>query len=77
MTFAFNARTGPLFIDGEITGPARSIAVRLILDTGATTSLINKRVLTAIASDASVQMADRVANDSPISASRSTAITRR
>jgi hypothetical protein len=38
-------------VDGEITGPARSIAVRLILDTGATTSLINKRVLTAIGFD--------------------------
>jgi hypothetical protein len=36
MSFAFDPKTGPIFAEGEITGPTRSIAVRLILDTGAT-----------------------------------------
>src|SRR3954467_14549161 len=51
MSFAFEPKAGPIFVEGEITGPTRSTAVRLILDTGATTSVINSRVLIGLGFD--------------------------
>jgi predicted aspartyl protease len=62
MIFTFAPKDGPIFLEGEITGPIRSYAVRLILDTGATTTLINQDVLTAVGFDlmASDSPADRM-----------------
>ena len=37
----FNAKLGPILVDAEATGPARGANLRLLVDTGATTSLIN------------------------------------
>jgi predicted aspartyl protease len=51
MSVAFEPKQGPILIAGEITGPTRSTTVRLIVDTGATTSLINLRVLTTLGFD--------------------------
>ena len=51
MMVTFEPKGGPIFLVGEITGPVRTYTVRLILDTGATTSLINQRVLKAVGFD--------------------------
>jgi len=51
MIFTFEPKGGPIFLVGEITGPVRTFTVRLILETGATTSLINQRVLKAVGFD--------------------------
>jgi hypothetical protein len=42
---AFNPTRGPILIEAEATGPARSANLELVLDTGATTSLINRSTL--------------------------------
>jgi predicted aspartyl protease len=47
----FNPRQGPIIIEAEVTGPKRSLALPLILDTGATTSLLKDSVLTALGFD--------------------------
>ena len=62
MIFTFEPKGGPIFITGVITGPSQSLGVRLILDTGATTSLINQRVLISIGFDpvASASPADHI-----------------
>jgi Aspartyl protease len=51
MSSPFEPKSGPIFVEGEVTGPVRSVTIRLILDTGATTSLINQRVLIGIGID--------------------------
>jgi hypothetical protein len=45
VTFPFDPKRGPIFVEAELTGPAKTYTVRLILDTGATTSLVNLRAL--------------------------------
>jgi hypothetical protein len=62
MIFTFEPKGGPIFVAGVITGPSRNSAVRLILDTGATTSLINLDVLSGIGFDpiASASASDRI-----------------
>jgi hypothetical protein len=62
MSDAFDPKDGPIFVTGEITGPNRSARVHLILDTGATNSLINQGVLALIGFDlaAPASPADRV-----------------
>ena len=47
----FLPRHGPIMVDAEVTGPARSMALQLVLDTGATTSLLSKAILTALGYD--------------------------
>jgi predicted aspartyl protease len=47
----FNPRLGPIVIEAEVTGPKRSLTLPLILDTGATTSLLKDSVLTALGFD--------------------------
>jgi predicted aspartyl protease len=37
----FNATSGPIYIEAEATGPTRTANLKLILDTGATRSLID------------------------------------
>ncbi len=49
--FAFNAASGPIFVRAEVTGPAGSAVLKLLLDTGATTSLINLAHLVALGFD--------------------------
>ena len=41
----FNPGSGPILVDVEATGPARSASFKLVLDTGATTSLIKRSAL--------------------------------
>lgn len=50
-SFGFNPRSGPILLDAEITGPAGSVVLKLVLDTGATTSLINLTTLLSLGFD--------------------------
>ena len=62
MSYPFDPKQGPILVRAEVTGPARSMAVRLILDTGATTSLLNEVTLTALGYDlASTELQERIA----------------
>ena len=45
MSFRFDPSHRPILVKAEVTGPVRSLALQLILDTGATTSLLNDAVL--------------------------------
>ena len=38
-TFGFHPGRGPVLVDAEVTGPIGSVVLKLVLDTGATTSL--------------------------------------
>ena len=51
MTYPFSARQGPIFVDAEVTGPLRSLTLPLLLDTGATTSVLKEAVLVALGYD--------------------------
>jgi hypothetical protein len=50
-SFAFAPRHGPVVVDAQITGPARSAKLRLILDTAATTSVVDLSILTNLGFD--------------------------
>ena len=51
MSFLFNSSTGPIAIDASLSGPLGQPDLRLILDTGATTSLIRSTILIAVGYD--------------------------
>src|SRR5205823_10916822 len=51
MSHPFEPRHGPILVKAEITGPDRSLTVQLILDTGATTSLLSEAALLALGYD--------------------------
>ena len=55
----FNANRGLIIIPAELFGPTGSIVLRLALDTGATGTMINVGLLTAIGYDPSLT-SDRV-----------------
>lgn len=42
---AFNPDRGPVLVEAEATGPAGTANLKLVLDTGATTSLIDRSTL--------------------------------
>jgi len=43
--YAFPSKSGPILVETEVSGPAGRVNVKLVLDTGATTSLINLSTL--------------------------------
>lgn len=47
----FNAKRGLIVVRAELFGPSGSIIVRLALDTGATATIVNVALLTAIGYD--------------------------
>ena len=51
MSQPFNAKHGPILVEAEITGPARTMTVPLLIDTGATTTLLKESVLLALGFD--------------------------
>jgi predicted aspartyl protease len=51
MSFSFQSRQGPILVQAEVTGPSRSLSLELILDTGATTTVLNETVVTALGYD--------------------------
>ena len=59
MTFAFDPQCGLIIVRAELTGPRGSGILRLALDTGATTTLVNVAMLVAIGYDPALT-ADRV-----------------
>ena len=48
MSFPFSSLTGPMTVDASLSGPQGQADVRLILDTGATTSLVRSTILIAV-----------------------------
>jgi len=48
---SFNSLVGPITIDASLSGPLGQADLRLILDTGATTSLIRSTILIAVGYD--------------------------
>jgi predicted aspartyl protease len=59
MSHPFNPKQGSIVVDAEATGPHRSMTLRMILDTGATTTVIRDSVLSALGYDLP-QVTDRV-----------------
>jgi len=51
MSHPFDPSHGPILVKAEVTGPDRSVALQLILDTGATTSVLNDAVLLTLGYD--------------------------
>jgi hypothetical protein len=51
MSYPFNASQGPILVEGSLSGPMGQADVRLILDTGATTSLVRSPILIAVGYD--------------------------
>jgi hypothetical protein len=56
---AFDPRQGLIVIGAELNGPSGSAILRLVLDTGATSTVVNVAMLVAIGYDP-VLAADRV-----------------
>jgi predicted aspartyl protease len=54
MNVPFNAKHGPILVEVEVTGPARSLSLELILDTGATTTVLSETVVSLLGFDLSV-----------------------
>lgn len=48
MSFPFEQKRGPIYVEAEISGPTGRSNLRLLLDTGATTSLIAPSMLKAL-----------------------------
>ena len=48
MSFAFDAREGPIIVRADVVGPEGAGLVRLALDTGATHTLIDAAMLVAV-----------------------------
>jgi predicted aspartyl protease len=51
MTFSFNPKGGLIVVESMIEGPTGKSVLRLALDTGATTTLLNTAMLVAIGYD--------------------------
>jgi hypothetical protein len=51
MSFPFNASRGPIIVEATLSGPLGHADLRLILDTGATTSLVRSTILVAVGYD--------------------------
>ncbi len=50
-THSFNPKRGPILVEAEATGPTGSTSLKLLLDTGATTSLIKLVLLLQLGFD--------------------------
>jgi predicted aspartyl protease len=51
MSFAFDPHQGLIIVQAELTGPSGSAVLRLALDTGATSTVVNVGLLVAIGYD--------------------------
>lgn len=51
MSFPFDANRGPITVRGEVSGPLGHANLVLLLDTGATTSLVRSTILTSLGYD--------------------------
>ncbi len=48
MSHVFQPRSGPILVEAEVSGPSGKAAAKLVLDTGATTTTLNGRLLRSI-----------------------------
>ena len=46
--YGFQPQCGPILVDAEVTGPVGSVVLKLVLDAGATTSLLNLTTLLSL-----------------------------
>lgn len=77
MSHPFDPSHGPILVRAEVTGPERSLALQLILDTGATTRLLSDAVLAALGYDpASVTDRVRMTTGSLVTAVPKVVLTR-
>jgi predicted aspartyl protease len=51
VNYPFHSKYGPILVRAEVTGPGRSLPLRLLLDTGATTTLVKESVLVSLGYD--------------------------
>ena len=56
MSFPFNPHQGLIVVQTEIVGPSGSAVLRLALDIGATNTVVNVGMLTAIGYDAALAL---------------------
>ncbi len=70
MILPFDPRHGPILVKAEVTGPDRSLTLQLILDTGATTSLLSEAALLTLGYDLS-RVTDRAQRRPGVRCSRS------
>jgi predicted aspartyl protease len=77
MSHAFNPKHGAILLEAEVAGPDRSMTLSLLLDTGATTSLINEAVLLTLGYDlADVTVRVRMTTGSSIQSVSKVILTR-
>ncbi len=57
MNYPFNAEQGLVIVRAKLVGPSGNAILRLALDTGATSSMINVAMLVAIGYDPSIEQA--------------------
>ena len=51
MSHAFNAKTGLILVEAEVSGPLGKAGATLVLDTGATSTSLNASLLRSIGYD--------------------------
>jgi predicted aspartyl protease len=51
MSFPFDRSQGPILVRGEVSGPLGNANLQLILDTGATSTVLRATILTALGYD--------------------------
>jgi predicted aspartyl protease len=51
MSFSFNPGRGPISVEAEFSGPTGRLDLRLLLDTGATTTVIDPTLLVSVGYD--------------------------
>jgi predicted aspartyl protease len=51
LSHAFNATTGLILVEAEVSGPAGKVGATLILDTGATSTSLNQNVVRSVGYD--------------------------
>jgi hypothetical protein len=51
VTAPFDPTRGPIYVEAEVSGPTGHLDLRLLLDTGATTSMIDPDLLIAVGYD--------------------------
>src|SRR5687768_4184970 len=54
MSFSFDPSQGPIIVEASLSGPTGQADLRLVLDTGATSSLIRSTILEAVGYDPQV-----------------------
>lgn len=51
MSWAFQPNSGLILVEAEVSGPSGKVGATLVLDTGATTTMLNVKVLRSVGHD--------------------------